>query len=139
MPGWIWQKQISELSRKYRVIEIDPRSQGESDKPTFGHLPETRAHDYKEFVEQLGLKQPVLIGWSMGCAELLSYVEQFGDDGINREPCRQRYYGKHQHCANRQSQMRYSPRVHNVVCGRLLKMRESSSNGRVLQSNPVTS
>jgi non-heme chloroperoxidase len=82
MPGWIWQKQIDELSKKYRVIAVDPRSQGESDKPTYGHLPETRARDYKELVDQLGLRQPVLIGWSMGCGELLSYVDQFGEDGI---------------------------------------------------------
>ena len=83
MPGWIWKKQIDDLSTKYRVIAVDPRSQGESDKPNYGHLPETRARDYKELVDQLGLKQPVLIGWSMGCGELLSYVEQFGDDGIS--------------------------------------------------------
>ena len=82
MPAWIWEKQIDELSKKYRVIAVDPRSQGESDKPTYGHLPETRARDYEELVDQLGLKQPVLIGWSMGCGELLSYVEQRGDDGI---------------------------------------------------------
>jgi microsomal epoxide hydrolase len=82
MRGWIWQKQIDGLSKKYRVIAVDPRSQGESDKPTYGHPPETRARDYKELVDQLGLKQPVLIGWSMGCGELLSYVEQFGEDGI---------------------------------------------------------
>jgi microsomal epoxide hydrolase len=82
MRGWIWQKQIDGLSKKYRVIAVDPRSQGESDKPTYGHLPETRARDYKELVDQLGLRQPVLIGWSMGCGELLSYVEQFGEDGI---------------------------------------------------------
>src|SRR5579864_1102413 len=83
MPGWIWQKQIDEFSKKYHVIAVDPRSQGESDKPNYGHLPETRARDYKELVDQLGLKQPVLIGWSMGCGELLSYVEQFGDDRIS--------------------------------------------------------
>jgi non-heme chloroperoxidase len=83
MPGWIWQKQIDELSKKYRVIAVDPRSQGESDKPTYGHLPETRARDYKELVDQLGLKQPLLVGWSAGCGELLSYVEQFGDGGIS--------------------------------------------------------
>ncbi|MBO0723795.1 MAG: alpha/beta hydrolase [Blastocatellia bacterium] len=83
MPAWIWRKQIDELSKMYRVIAVDPRSQGESDKPTSGHLPETRARDYKELVDQLGLKQPVLIGWSMGCGELLSYIDQFGDDGIS--------------------------------------------------------
>ena len=82
MPAWIWQKQIDEFSKKYRVIAVDPRSQGESDKPTYGHLPETRARDYKELVDQLGLKHPVLVGWSMGCGELVKYAEQFGTDNV---------------------------------------------------------
>lgn len=82
MPAWIWQKQIDEFSKKYHVIAVDPRSQGESDKPPYGHLPETRARDYKELVDQLGLKQPVLVGWSMGCGELMKYVEQFGTDNV---------------------------------------------------------
>lgn len=82
MPGWIWQEQIDQLSRDYRVIAIDPRSQGESDKPDQGHLPEQRARDYKAVVDQLGLRQPVLVGWSMGCGELLSYVQQFGQDNV---------------------------------------------------------
>ncbi len=82
MPAWIWQKQIDEFSKHYHVIAVDPRSQGESDKPSSGHLPETRARDYKELVDQLGLKHPVLVGWSMACGELLKYVEQFGTDNI---------------------------------------------------------
>src|SRR6266567_6777342 len=82
MPAWIWQKQIDEFSKKYRVIAVDPRSQGESDQPTSGHLPETRARDYKELVDQLTLKQPVLVGWSMACGELAKYAEQFGSDNV---------------------------------------------------------
>jgi non-heme chloroperoxidase len=82
MPAWIWQKQIAEFSKTHHVIAVDPRSQGESDKPEFGHLPETRARDYKELVDHLGLKQPVLVGWSMGCGELLKYVEQFGTENL---------------------------------------------------------
>lgn len=82
MPAWIWQKQIDELSKTYHVIAVDPRSQGESDKPTFGHLPETRARDYKELVDQLALKRPLLVGWSMACGELIKYVEQFGNENI---------------------------------------------------------
>jgi non-heme chloroperoxidase len=82
MPAWIWQKQIDEFSKHYHVIAVDPRSQGESDKPPFGHLPEIRARDYKELVDQLNLKHPVLIGWSMACGELIKYVEQFGVDNI---------------------------------------------------------
>ena len=83
MPAWIWQKQIDEFSKKYRVIAVDPRSQGESDKPNYGHLPETRARDYKELVAHLGLEKPVLIGWSMGCGELLKYAEQFGTTNLS--------------------------------------------------------
>jgi non-heme chloroperoxidase len=82
MPAWIWQKQIDEFSKRYRVIAVDPRSQGESDKPSFGHLPENRAHDYKQLIDQLGLKQPVLVGWSAGAADVMKYVEQFGTSNL---------------------------------------------------------
>ena len=82
MPAWIWQKQIDEFSKKYRVIAVDPRSQGESDKPTYGHLPETRARDYKELVDHVGLKQPIFVGWSMACGELSKYAEQFGTANV---------------------------------------------------------
>jgi microsomal epoxide hydrolase len=82
MPAWIWQKQIDEFSKKYRVIAVDPRSQGESDKPASGHLLETRARDYKEMIDHLGLKRPVLVGWSMACGELVKYAEQFGTDNV---------------------------------------------------------
>jgi non-heme chloroperoxidase len=82
MPAWIWQKQIDEFSKNYHVIAVDPRSQGESDQPTYGHMPETRSRDYKELVDHLGLKQPVLVGWSMACGELVKYAEQFGTDNV---------------------------------------------------------
>jgi non-heme chloroperoxidase len=82
MPAWIWQKQIDEFAKKYHVVAVDPRSQGESDQPTSGHLPETRARDYKELVDHLGLKKPVLVGWSMACGELVKYAEQFGTDNV---------------------------------------------------------
>lgn len=82
MPAWIWQKQIDEFSKKYHVIAVDPRSQGESDQPTSGHLPETRSRDYKELVDHLGLKQPILVGWSMACGELVKYAEQFGTNNV---------------------------------------------------------
>jgi non-heme chloroperoxidase len=82
MPYWIWQKQIDEFAHRYHVVAVDPRSQGESDKPPFGHLPETRARDYKELVDHLALKRPVLVGWSMACGELVKYAEQFGSENV---------------------------------------------------------
>jgi len=82
MPTWIWQKQIDEFSKHYHIVAVDPRSQGESDQPTYGHMPETRSRDYKELVDHLALKQPVLVGWSMACGELVKYAEQFGTDNV---------------------------------------------------------
>ncbi len=87
IPGWlsdatIWAPQIAGLSQSYRVIAIDPRSQGKSDKPDFGHLPDTRARDYKEVVNALELKNPILVGWSMACGEIMRYVEQYGDEDL---------------------------------------------------------
>ncbi len=87
VPGWtmpaeIWQPQIDALSAKYRVIAIDPRSQGDSDKPAEGNYPEQRARDYREVIEHLKLERPVLVGWSMAVAEVLAYVDQFGADGL---------------------------------------------------------
>lgn len=78
MPGWIWEKQMAHFSAKYRVIAVDPRSQGESDKPADGNYPERRARDYKELADHLKLAPAVLVGWSMGVPEIMAYVDQFG-------------------------------------------------------------
>ena len=83
VPGWtmpadIWEHQIRHFAARWRVVAMDPRSQGESDKPTEGHYPERRAQDIKEVVDQLKLAPVVLVGWSMGVTESLTYVEQFG-------------------------------------------------------------
>jgi microsomal epoxide hydrolase len=78
MPAWIWEKQIAHFSAKYHVIAVDPRSQGDSDKPAEGNYPERRARDYKELVDHLKLSPAVLVGWSMGVPEILAYVDQFG-------------------------------------------------------------
>lgn len=82
MPAWIWEHQIEHFSKNYRVAAMDPRSQGNSDKPTYGHYPARRARDIKAVVDELGLAPVVLVGWSMGVTELVSYVDQFGTDSI---------------------------------------------------------
>jgi len=83
VPGWtmpaeIWEPQIEHFAARYRVVAMDPRSQGDSDKPTEGHYPERRAQDIKEVVDQLRLAPVALVGWSLGVPESLTYVEQFG-------------------------------------------------------------
>lgn len=82
MPGWIWEHQITHFSKTHRVVAMDPRSQGESDKPAEGHHPAARAHDIKAVVDELKLAPVVLIGWSMGVTEIASFVDQFGTGNL---------------------------------------------------------
>src|SRR6266516_102872 len=83
IPGWstgadIWNHQIDTFAKTHRVIAFDPRSQGESTKTTTGNTPETRAQDLHALLERLGVRQPVLIGWSQGVQDIAAYVERYG-------------------------------------------------------------
>jgi pimeloyl-ACP methyl ester carboxylesterase len=83
IPGWstsgdIWRYQIDTFAKTHRVITFDPRSQGESTKATSGNTPETRGQDLHALLERLGLRRPVLIGWSQGVQDIAAYVERYG-------------------------------------------------------------
>jgi non-heme chloroperoxidase len=83
VPGWtmpaeIWQPQIEYFSKNYRVVAVDPRSQGDSDKPAEGNYPGRRAQDYKELIDHLGGAPVVMVGWSLAVHEALTFVEMFG-------------------------------------------------------------
>jgi pimeloyl-ACP methyl ester carboxylesterase len=83
IPGWstsgdIWRHQIDTFAKTHRVITFDPRSQGESTKTTNGNTPETRAQDLHALLERLGVRRPVLIGWSQGVQDVAAYVERYG-------------------------------------------------------------
>jgi len=78
MPGSIWRPQLEGLWRKYHVIAVDPRSQGESDTPSDGNYPERRSRDFEELMDHLQLRDVTMVGWSMGVPEALIYTSQFG-------------------------------------------------------------
>jgi non-heme chloroperoxidase len=83
IPGWstgadIWGRQIDALAKTHRVIAFDPRSEGESTKTTSGNTPEIRAQDLHTLLERLGVRRPVLIGWSQGVQDIAAYVERYG-------------------------------------------------------------
>ncbi len=83
IPGWstggdIWHHQVHTFAKNHRVITFDPRSQGESTKTTSGNTPEIRAQDLHALLERLGVRRPVLIGWSQGVQDIASYVERYG-------------------------------------------------------------
>ena len=85
VPGWTMSTQVFEHqlryfknSTKYRVISYDPRGQGLSSKTTLGHDYSQRGRDLAVFIAQLNLKSIVLVGWSFGVLDVLSYIDQFG-------------------------------------------------------------
>lgn len=87
VPGWtmpadIWEHQIAHFARTHRVIALDPRSQGKSEKPYEGHYPERRARDVLELIEQLGLAPATVVGWSLAVPELLTLVQEHGTGSL---------------------------------------------------------
>jgi len=83
IPGWstgadIWQRQIDTFAKTHQVVAFDPRSEGESTKTTSGNTPETRAQDLHTLLERLGVRRPILIGWSQAVQDIAAYVERYG-------------------------------------------------------------
>jgi non-heme chloroperoxidase len=78
MPAWIWQGQIDYFAHDYRVVAMDPRSQGQSSQTNDGLYPAARARDIKAVVDQLHLAPVVIVAWSMAVVETMAYVDQFG-------------------------------------------------------------
>jgi pimeloyl-ACP methyl ester carboxylesterase len=75
-------KQIAPLSTHHRVIAVDLRAHGDSEKVQSGHTVPQYARDVDQFIRALGLDRPVLLGWSMGVFVALDYIRQFGTGGI---------------------------------------------------------
>jgi len=87
VPGWtmpaeIWEHQLRHFASTHRVIALDPRGQGRSEKPTYGYQPSRRALDIGELLEHLGGEPAVVVGWSLAVQEVLVYTHEFGTDAI---------------------------------------------------------
>ncbi|MBI5611873.1 MAG: alpha/beta hydrolase [Gammaproteobacteria bacterium] len=88
VPGWtmpaeIWAPQIAHFAGRYRVVALDPRSQGRSEIAKSGHEAARRARDIHELLDAIQAERAVLVGWSLGVLEALAYVDQFGSDRLN--------------------------------------------------------
>lgn len=82
MPAWIFERQIADFSRFYRVVGFDPRGQGESAIPPSGYDAPRRGRDIGELLDHLGSGRVVLLGWSLGVLDVLAYVHQEGDSRL---------------------------------------------------------
>lgn len=79
MPAWIWEAQIADFSRHFRVIAFDPRGQGESEASRDGYEPQRRGQDIAELLRDLGPQPVLLVGWSLGVLDALAYLHAEGD------------------------------------------------------------
>jgi pimeloyl-ACP methyl ester carboxylesterase len=79
-----WGKQIdSDLTREFRVIAMDMRGHGGSDKPTDAYADSKLwADDVQGVIETLGLDGAVLCGWSYGSLVILDYLRHYGEERI---------------------------------------------------------
>jgi non-heme chloroperoxidase len=72
------------LAQKYRVIVLDQRNQGLSDKVNYGNRISRYAADLKEMTTALNISSADYCGWSMGASVLWSYIDLFGSKGIRK-------------------------------------------------------
>lgn len=83
VPGWSqaaeqFEAQIDSLSARNRVIALDMRGHGRSDKPDHGYRVARLAVDLKEFLDGLELEDVAAAGHSMGTSVLWSHWDLFG-------------------------------------------------------------
>jgi non-heme chloroperoxidase len=82
---WLaWTRQMnSDLAQDHRLVAMDMRGHGLSDKPLQGYDDSKLwAEDVNAVIETLSLDDPVLCGWSYGPLVILDYIRHFGEDHI---------------------------------------------------------
>lgn len=82
---WLaWSRQMnSDLADDCRLVAMDMRGHGCSDKPRAGYNDSRLwADDVNGVIQALSLDHPVLCGWSYGPLVMLDYVRHYGEDAI---------------------------------------------------------
>jgi non-heme chloroperoxidase len=82
---WLqWARQLnSDLTGDYRLVAMDLRGHGLSDKPRDQYADARLwADDLRCVIQALQLDHPVLCGWSYGPLVILDYVRHYGEDDI---------------------------------------------------------
>ncbi|MDO8149987.1 alpha/beta fold hydrolase [Isoptericola sp. b408] len=83
LDGNSWELQARELvDAGYRVITYDRRGFGRSSKVGAGYDYDTFAGDLDALLENLDLRDVILVGFSMGTGELARYVRKHGHDRV---------------------------------------------------------
>ena len=83
--SWLtWSRQLdSEFARDHRLVAMDLRGHGLSDKPRDAYGDSRLwADDVAAIIDALNLDRPVLSGWSYGPLVILDYLRHYGEDRI---------------------------------------------------------
>ena len=73
----VWNDTVPDLAREFRVIAIDQRGHGQSDRATDrDYTRATQMEDLEAIIESLGLRSVTLIGHSMGGANAICYAAE---------------------------------------------------------------
>ena len=82
---WLaWSRQLnSDLADRYRLVAMDMRGHGFSEKPRDGYDDSRMwADDVDAAIRELHLDHPILCGWSYGPLVILDYIRHHGQEGI---------------------------------------------------------
>jgi pimeloyl-ACP methyl ester carboxylesterase len=88
--GWplsheMWEYQVTELYKQgVRCISYDRRGFGKSSKPESSYDYDTLAADLNAVIEQLGLDDVTLLGFSMGGGEAVRYLSTYGTQRVSK-------------------------------------------------------
>lgn len=79
----IWDDQALALSKAgYRVITYDRRGFGRSGKPDSGYDFDTFADDLAAVIDQTGVRDATIVGYSMGGGEVVRYLTRHNNRGV---------------------------------------------------------
>src|SRR5262245_18795599 len=86
--GWAmdtsWRKHTRVLASSHRMVVLDPRSHGDSEKVVRGLRIGRGAQDLHELLDLLQLDDVTLVAWSRSTSVALGYWEMFGPHRISR-------------------------------------------------------
>ncbi len=87
IPGWLYttelfKRNLPAIGKSYRAVSYDPRSHGDSGITGHGNNYGQHGRDLFELIEQTGLQDVILVGWSLGATVAYSYMQQFGTENV---------------------------------------------------------
>ncbi|MEM8551084.1 MAG: alpha/beta hydrolase [Pseudomonadota bacterium] len=79
-----WHNQIDAFAATHRVIALDLRGHGLSERPEHGYRVYRLAQDVRNLIDTLSLEHTILMGHSMGVAIIWALIDLYGEAGLEK-------------------------------------------------------